>query len=404
MFLILFFVGLIGALLAPIFSVPKLFLFIPFLFWKNKKIFFILFVFLIINFYGGLKVFGTFEYVGRVIQTNDNYSLVFGKIFFENKWISLRMLVGINEELPLGDIVYYYGDMEADNFSYPKVKLDKNRVISSPYFSIFRNIYMISENFRKKLLKFSEIYYGLFGGKVKRDYIKNSGMYHFFSISGMHISIIYAFFLFLFSKFELKEYLSLAFSFLFLIATGINLPALRAFLLIFFSTIFEGKMFNKIDILCVIGLLFLFIEPALAFSLSFYMSFFSTFGILFVENKYLKMVSAFLGSAPFLALFTNINLFSIIGTFILVIPFQILLFVLLIAFVFELFSLSIISEFLLKLFLSLTNIIESTLKIFATLPKVPGGIYTYLLFELFFFVFLLHFGHIPYILKSKSSN
>ncbi|ABR31257.1 competence protein ComEC [Thermosipho melanesiensis] len=404
MFLVIFFVSLIGALIAPIFSISKLFLFLPFLFWKNKRLFFTVFLFLVINFYGGINISGDFEFVGKVIQTSDSYSLVFGKVYYNGKWIFPRMLVGVNEEIPLGDIVYYYGEINYEKFSYPKVKLEKNRVIVSPYFSVFRTIYLTSENFRKKLLNYNEIYYGLFGGKVKDKYLKESGLYHFFSISGLHISIIYVFLVLLFSSFSFQKYIALIFSFLFVVATGLNLPTIRAFLLLFFSNVLENKKYSKVDILCLIGIVFLFLEPSLAFSLSFYMSFFSTLGILLVENKFLKSVSAFLGSAPFLALFSSVNIFSILGTFLLVIPFQILLVVVFVSFFLDLLCLTTFSEFLLTLFNPLTIFVENVAIFFSKMPKIPGGIFAYFFLELFFFVFLLHFGHIPYILKSKSSN
>ncbi|MDK2901040.1 MAG: competence protein ComEC, partial [Thermosipho sp. (in: thermotogales)] len=161
---------------------------------------------------------------------------------------------------------------------------------------------------------------------------------------------------------------------------------------------------SKIDILSIVGLLFLFFQPFLAYSLSFYMTFFSTFGILSVENNKLKPLAAFLGCAPFLSLFSNVNIFSIIGTFVLIIPFQIILTSLMIAYFFYILNFSLVVDFILKINLPITKFIEFISVIFSRFPKIHGGIITYFLFSVLFFAFLLHFGQIPYILKSKSSN
>lgn len=410
MYFLIFLSSILGALIAPIFSFPKFVIFLPFLFFKKREYFWILFFFLVLNILSVVNFNGDFEFVGRVIQTNDNYSLVKGDIFYDGKWEKLNVLVGVNKEIPLGDIVYYYGPFDAKKYSYPKVTLDKNRVIVSPYFSLVRNIYTKTENFREKILEYSEIYYGLFGGKVKDKIYSDSGLYHFFSISGLHISLIFAILTSVLTFFSLsdlsKKVIALMVSFLFLISCGNNLPSLRAFLYLFLVILFE-KLFpkmSKIDILSFVGLFFLFFQPFLAYSLSFYMTFFSTFGILSVENNKLKPLAAFLGCAPFLSLFSNVNVFSIIGTLVLIIPFQIILISLMIAYFFYILNFSLVVDFILKVNLPITNFIEFISSIFSRFPKIPGGIITYFLFSLLFFAFLLHFGQIPYILKSKSSN
>lgn len=410
MYFVLFLTALVGALIAPIFSFPKFFIFIPFLFVfvKKKIVFWIIFIFLVFNILGGISISGKFEFVGRVIQTNDNYSIAIGKIFYNNDWEKLRMVVGINEEIPIGDVVYYYGNFEIRKYSYPKIFLDKNRVIVTPYFSFFRTLYERAENFRNKLLNYNEIYYGLFGGKVKNKTYSNSGIYHFFSVSGMHISMIYSLLImiFSFSNFKYSRYFSFLFLFVFIISFGLNLPTLRAFLFLLIGALFSKfrTNFTKIDVLSIIGMSFLFFEPALSFSLSFYMSFFSTLGILAVERSYLKPIAAFLGCAPFLSLFSNVNIFSILATFVLLIPFQVLLVVIVFSYFLDLLGFVFLESMLLKISLPISKLIDFVSNIFSKFPKIPGGIVSYFIFLILFFFFILNFGQISYNSKNFSKK
>lgn len=411
MIVLWFFLTILGALIAPIFSIPRFLLLLPLVFYKKPLMFLGLSVVLIVNYIGGITVSGEFEFVGRVIQTKDNYSLVSGKIFYNNKWRTLGLSVGIYDEIPIGDIVYYYGKITTRNFEYPKVILDKSGLMCSPAFpNLFRKIYLLAEGFRNSFLKDNEVLYGLFGGKIKKDYFYNSGLYHFFSISGAHVSLLFSFSLLLFSILGFSKKVgnisSLIIPLLFIVGTGLNLPALRAFTYLFALVILEsiGLKFSKIDVLSAIGILFLIFDASLVFSLSFYMSFFSTLGIVSVNNKYLKPIAAFLGSAPYLSLFSAVNIFSIIGSVIAIMPIQILLILISTAFLFYLLNLHFITEFILFISVPFTVIIDKITYFFSLFPHLPSGIISYFLFSILFFVFLLHFGHIPYILKSKSSN
>ncbi|MDK2886064.1 MAG: competence protein ComEC [Thermosipho sp. (in: thermotogales)] len=406
-----FFLIIIGALIAPIFSIPRFLLLLPLIFYKKPFFSLGLFVLLIVNYIGGINISGEFEFVGRVIQTNDNFSLVRGKVFYKNEWKQLNTSIGIYDEIPIGDIVYYFGEISSEKFEYPKVILNKNRVIISPSVpNFFRKIYVIAEDFRNSYLKENNVLYGLFGGKVKNDYFFNSGLYHFFSISGAHISLLFSFSFLFFSILGISKKISNVFSLLtpliFIIGTGLNLPALRAFMYLLVLVILEliGFKFSKLDILCVIGISFLIFDPSLAFSLSFYMTFFSTLGIISVSNKYLKPIAAFLGSAPYLSLFASVNVFSIIGSFVAIIPIQILLILLSLSFLFYLLNLEFITKFLLFVSTPFVSIVEKLTYFFSLFPHLPKGIFTYFLLTILFFIFLLHFGQIPYILKSKSSK
>ncbi|SHH19637.1 ComEC/Rec2 family competence protein [Thermosipho atlanticus] len=411
MVVILFLLAILGALIAPIFSVPRLLLFLPILFYKRPMFFLGLSIILIVNYMGGINVQGNFEFVGRVVQTNDNFSIVRGKIYYEEEWRNLNLSVGVYKEIPLGDIVYYYGDMTSRKLNYPKVILNKNRVMSSPYsLSIIRKVYLVTESFREELLKYSEVFYGLFGGKIKNNDYYNSGLYHFFSVSGMHVSLLFSFSLLFFSIFGIKRKIrntiSLVIPFVFIVGTGLNLPSLRAFIYLLALVILEllELKFSKLNVLCVVGITFLLLEPSLSYSLSFYMSFFSTFGILSVENKYLKPIAAFLGSAPYLSLFSSINIFSIVGSIIILLPVQAVLILLSLSFLFYLLNFHVLTHAFLYIALPFTKIIEAVSYIFSKLPYIPGSIYSYFFFSFLFFVFLLQFGQIPYILKSKFSK
>ncbi|MBO8161601.1 MAG: ComEC/Rec2 family competence protein [Thermosipho sp. (in: Bacteria)] len=402
--------SILGALMAPLFSVSKYLLIAPLLFYKKRFLFINLTLFLVINYLGGTNVHGNFEFVGRVVQTNDNYSLIRGKLYYEGKWKTLNLSVGVYKEFPINDVIYYYGNVDTESLNFPRIILDKNRVMSSPYFSVLRRVYLFSEQFRNYLKNYSEVYYGLFGGKIKTKYYYKSGLYHFFSISGAHVSFLFAFSAFFLAMFglnkKIKNLLSLIFPLIFVIGTGLNLPALRAFNLILGVTVVEifDYQINKLDILCLIGIIYLIVDPSLAFSLSFYMTFFSTLGILSVKKKYLKPIAAFLGSAPYLSLFSSVNVFSIFGSLILFLPVQLALSLISISFLFYSLNFQNISNVILIFTKPFAWFIEKIAFVFSTIPGVPSGLITYFFFSFLFFIFLLHFGHIPYILKSKSSN
>jgi competence protein ComEC len=411
MVILWFFLTIIGALIAPIFSIPRFLLLLPLVFYKKPHLFLGLFVVLIVNYLGGISVSGEFEFVGRVIQTNDNYSHVRGEIFYNNNWVPMELSVGVYEELPIGDIVYYFGNITTRSFDFPKVILDKNKLMQSPANpNFFRKIYLLAEDFRNSFLKENTVLYGLFGGKVKKEYYFKSGLYHFFSVSGAHISLLFSFSILIFSFLgfgkKVSNIISLIIPFLFIIGTGLNLPALRAFTYLFALVIFEllGFKISKIDVLSSTGILFLIFDASLVFSLSFYMSFFSTLGIISVDKKYLKPIAAFLGSAPYLSLFSSVSIFSIVGSIVAIIPIQILLILISTAFFFYLLNLHFITEFILFISKPIAVITDKITFFFSLFPHLPSGIFSYFLFSVFFFVFLLQFGHMPYILKSKSSN
>ncbi|QTA37412.1 ComEC/Rec2 family competence protein [Thermosipho ferrireducens] len=410
MLVIYFLISILGALSSALFIMPKIFLIVPLFLYRHPKIALALTFYLVVNIVSGPQITdGQYEFVGRVVQAKGNLSVVYGKVYLR-KWQKLRKAVGIYKKIPLGWIVYYNGKFLKGN-GYPKIILDKEKILTSPYpVSLFSKIYERAEKFRNYSSTINPVYPGLYGGKIASEIFSESGLYHYFSISGAHVSIMYSFSLFFVSSIlyhkRLKKLLALILPTFFVIGTGLNLPSIRALIFLYFAIFIEilEFKFDVLEILSFVGIVLIFFEPDIVYSLSFYMTFFATFGVLSVQNKYLSPLGGFLGSAPYLALFSNVNPFSILGTLIVMIPVQITLYVLTFAFIFYQLGLNAMSLLILKAGEPFVIFLEGVSYILSKFPKIPGNIFTYFLLSGFFLLFLAHFGQIPYIFKSKFSK
>lgn len=151
----------------------------------------------------------------------------------------------------------------------------------------------------------------IFGERVLddsiRDIFSKTGTAHILSISGLHFAltvffayiIVYVLNFLLPSSVDLlpRQVLVIIFSTPFLVIyaflSGLSIPATRAFLFFIFSSIFLlffKKRFNTYNLLFLIGLIFVIIDPQVIFSLSFQLSFLSVFALLvsFKFHKSLK--------------------------------------------------------------------------------------------------------------------
>ena len=126
---------------------------------------------------------------------------------------------------------------------------------------------------------------------IKEDFI-NTGLIHVLVISGLHIGFCAAIFMFCFKLFGLKlnyiYFFTIPTLFFYTLLTGANSPAIRA--AIMFSCLLTALMLNRepliYNALALAALIILIVNPQSLFTASFQLSFFATFGILYLYPKF----------------------------------------------------------------------------------------------------------------------
>lgn len=148
----------------------------------------------------------------------------------------------------------------------------------------------------------------------------------------MHVSLLYIFSLSLAGLFTYKKIpkilIALIFPTIFVIGSGMNIPSIRALLMIYLWTLLRvlDIKINPINLVSLVGIAMVLSEPGIALSLSFYMTFFATLGVFASTNNITANIGGFLGSSPFVALIGSVNPFSIIATMLVSFPVEIVMF------------------------------------------------------------------------------
>ena len=201
--------------------------------------------------------------------------------------------------------------------------------------------------------------------------IRNLGISHLFSISGMHVALILFVINLLFKKNKYKELINIIFLFLFLFLTNYTESLERCFLFILLS-FFNRKLklnLSSVYILIISACILIFINPFIIYSIGFIFSFTITYFMLISKNiltgnYFIKLVKSsficYLASIPVLATnFFKINLLT---------PFYNVIFIPIVSFI--IFPLG-----LLTFFISPLNIVyEKVVYLFEKLVLVFGNI------------------------------
>ncbi len=178
--------------------------------------------------------------------------------------------------------VYY--TLKIDNIkilkenSNPFIKL-KNRVIKHV------NSYKDSTYLYAFILGKTE----LISDEVLTSYREN-GISHLFALSGLHVSIFSSILLFILKKLRFKEILNYVLIFIFLLLfsfiTGFSPSILRATLLFFLLGINKVFYLNirTLDILCLVFIILVIINPFIIYNLSFILSFTAAFFLIFSSD------------------------------------------------------------------------------------------------------------------------
>ncbi len=305
------------------------------LFLKNRKFLILIFLVGIIQAYYFNHPLVKFRFlnnkkitiIGKIITISDNkFTIIAKKIFYKNSKykfnekiivyfnknkifnviedseILAKIKLKIPENYPIPGSFNYVNYLKGNGIKFIGylISLKTLKTKHRNFLKIYRNYLLekidsqtISENiknFEKCLITGDKKYLS----KFNRNFLIHNGISHLFVISGLHISIVFLFFLY-FTRFLLVKFnnyyipfiLSLFFTFCYVIFTGANYPALRAFFIvaILVLLLFIKRYRDPLHILFLIFFGIIFIKPYSYLSISMQYSFLVVFFlILFFKN------------------------------------------------------------------------------------------------------------------------
>lgn len=390
--------ALLGALVGAYFKFPPMFILvaiIPVVLFKNTRLSLFLAFFIMANLLvvKDVNIKDT-QFVGVVKNVQEDSCIVKLKYYNGSEWEPLGFDVRIyKRELP-GTIVYFIGELRKTS-SYPRYYAKTSIYATSTNFdSITLKIYNSFERFRKFTNTIDPFYQNIFGNQSRDEIFIKSGLFHIFCVSGMHVSILYLFSSYLVSLITYRKtyriIMSLMFPTIFVIGSGMNLPSIRALIMLYFSALFQllDYKINPINTVSITGLIMVLTNPEIVYSLSFYMTFFATIGVLSAVNNLTANIGGFLGSAPYVSLISSVNPFSIIATPIVSWPVQIIMFGLSISYMLYILKLEFLSVFILNALLPFSWFIQIVAYIFSKFPTMPQHIVISVAFSATFVIYL----------------
>ena len=315
-------------------------------------IIFLLIIVLFINFYKRKSVYkiDDTEFVGvvyKIKETKNNrkiYIKAKEKIIIDDK------VKNIN--INIGDKIKVKGDLnEPSNNTVPNLFNYKNYLYNEEIFfivkaenieiikrntSVINYIKLLIENRIKKITKSNEYIMIFILGNNELideellDSFRQNGISHLFSISGMHISLFASIILYILKRISYNNYYNygvvIAFLTFYVLLVGNSPSALRSlimYVLFSFNKLFNIKM-SKINIMLLVLIIMLLINPYYILNISFQYSYIISFSLILFNYKlknyknklskslYISTLS-FLVSFPICIYnFYQVNIFSII--------------------------------------------------------------------------------------------
>ena len=398
-FLSFFYFGsaIIGSMVGTLYKFPPLLILLPiliFLIFKNVRLslFIAIFIFTNLTVINDVNI-NDAQFVGIVKSVQDGSSTVDLKYYDGNRWKDLGFDVRIYKEEKIGTIVYFIGELRKTN-SYPRYYAKTTLYATSTNYSPVSSVYNTFESFRSFTTTVDPFYQNLFGNQTRDEHFIKSGLFHIFCVSGMHVSILYLFSYYIVSLFTyrkmMREILSLIFPTIFVVGSGMNLPSIRALLMLLLSSLFRitDYKINPINTVSLVGLFMVLFNPEIVFSLSFYMTFFATIGVLSATNNLFANIGGFLGSAPYVSLLSPVNVFSILATVLVSLPVEIIMFGLTIAYIFFIVKLYFLSLFVLYALLPFSWFIQLIAYTFSKFPLIPQHFVITIAFSLTYIIYL----------------
>ena len=326
------------------------------------------------------------EVVGKLTIPNSN---TIPNLFNYQKYLYYHKIYYIAESSSVTKIA------NNTNIIYFLRKAILNKIDKIPKVSHYIKIFLLGDN--------SSI-----DDNIQESYRQN-GISHLFSISGMHISLFISIIFYFLKRISYNNYYnySIAIIFLFFYAALINFPpsvvrSLTMFIIFSINKLFNLKI-NKIDLMGLVLIILLIINPYYLYNISFQYSYVISFSLVFFSNRIKKIHNkillllytsfiSFLVSFPIcIYYFYQVNFLSIL-TNIFFIPFVSMI----------VFPLSIIVFFFPKIFFILNILIRLMEKISMFIYQSNLGIITFakpniiiiLLYYVLIYMFLYNYKNI----------
>lgn len=247
-------------------------------------IFFIIGVFMNISYY---RVGNQIKGKVRIVKVN-SYNIIGN---YEGKNIVLKT----NKNLSVGEKYKIIGDLEKLPDKYngivgevePQVMNKVNGDFISKLCNIKRKIYFdLEENLgRRKAGLIASIAFGYsdYLDPEDKEDMKNLGIIHSISVSGLHVVIVYGFLkIFMGGKFGLLA------TMIYVIFTGSGYPSIRAFVML--ACVEGGHILKRnnssISALCLSAIILIIYQPYSIFSISLHLSYLATLGIIMFNKKF----------------------------------------------------------------------------------------------------------------------
>lgn len=414
-----------GVILSPAFPLTSIVLLLL-LFRKKSLALFSIFFFL-----GSLlatihALNGTYEIVGYATIERSNYVIATNVEFFSNgEWRSIFHNVKLySKETRAGETFYAFGKINF-HFAYPPLTMSPNFVAGTQYGNrgfekirskLFKFKQRVVEFFQDNAPDFSELFSTLIFSDPSFDAsqaekVRKSGLAHLFAVSGLHVGIVYVLFDVFISLFShslfVRRPLSVLFTLMFAAMTGPSPSALRAALMLavwnFFKLIdYPIEPLNVLGFVATLNLLF---EPYILLSPSFLMSYSAATTLVAAQDwlknhkgiiaNFLVSLFAFLGVAPFLLLFSTMNVLAPLIS----VPAVLLATPLLWASVLIMFLLTVnlygAAAILVRGATPLAWAMQKLIDLLSHSLNMPGSFLAYLLSSALLLLLLWHFGQSP---------
>lgn len=425
-FWLIVFIGIsTGVLAAPVFS---MILFFGMLLLFKSKVASVYAISVMIGFVIALPKIDSrqVELVGLVVAKRSNYVTVTGvKVYSADRWRTLNHQVKIKtKDLNVGEQIYAYGTLSS-SLTYPRYKLEP--VFCAGLTEVvrgFSKILATLQRFKEQSKKFVQDTLGDLGKTVngllfsEAEYdkaeslqLRRSGLAHLFAVSGLHVGLIYVFSDILVSFFTyrslFRRLINCSIALLFALSTGPTASALRAALMLIVWNIFKIVDYpvESLNVLGFVGTVNLLIEPYSILSPSFLMSYSATSAILIVQERIKKYnllfknlavsTAAFIGVAPFLSIFSSLNLLTVFISFPTTFLATPIIWIGFLSNLLRVFGMNKVAQTLLLGATPFVYLVKKIVELSSLFPNFSLGLMGYVLFSMLAILLLWHVGHKP---------
>lgn len=230
--------------------------------------------------------------VGSYYFKNDEYKFFKEKVNIGNRVIVKGKLVSPkNNTVPY---LFNYKKYLYNKRVYYTLKIDSIKILnenSNPFIKLKNRVIKHVNSYKDSTYLYAFILgkTELISDEVLTSYREN-GISHLFALSGLHVSIFSSILLFILKKLRFKEILNYVIIFIFLLLfsfiTGFSPSILRATLLFFLLGINKVFYLNirTLDILYLVFIILVIINPFIIYNLSFILSFTAAFFLIFSSD------------------------------------------------------------------------------------------------------------------------